>query len=75
MSVFHRIDDSATYPDSARWFERAEQLVHYDGAVRALALREAQDRHDRGEDIPPVPPGIVSDEMGLIVTGEVRGRA
>jgi hypothetical protein len=41
MSVLHRIDDSPSYPDSARWFERAEQLVHYPGAVRAAGMREA----------------------------------
>lgn len=44
MSVLHRIDDSPSYPDSARWFQRAEQLAAYTGAVRAVGVREANKR-------------------------------
>lgn len=44
MSVLHRVDDSPSYPDSARWFQRAEQLIWYQGAVRAVGLREAAEQ-------------------------------
>lgn len=41
MSVLHRIDDSPSYPNSARWFERASQLNRYAGAV-AWSVREQE---------------------------------
>ena len=49
MSVLHRIDNSRSFPDSAVWFQRAEQLVHYQGAVRAAGMREAHERQEPAE--------------------------
>lgn len=39
LSVFHRIDDPMGM-DSSRYFEFAELLKHYAGAVRARRVRE-----------------------------------
>lgn len=45
LRVFHRVDDPYAL-DSALFFTWAEQLPHYQGAVRGYALREAQSRAD-----------------------------
>lgn len=59
FSVFHRIADPMQLP-SSRFFQFAERLVHYDGAVRhALAVEYAAAG-------PPPPP---DDQSPAVVTG------
>jgi len=69
MSRFHRIDDSPSYPNGARWFTRAERLAHYFGAVRAAVIRSVKHPEPRTFDqVPPVPDNSMADELGLIGT-------
>lgn len=45
MSVFHRIE-SIEEISSARWFRLAERVAAYDGILRAVLLKEQQDREE-----------------------------
>lgn len=73
LSVFHRIDDIRAVP-SSRFYRLAEQLPHYDGAVRHVltaAVAEAQQpQQQRGPlravpDISPSTLQAISDHPGF----------
>lgn len=74
MSVFHRIDTD-TYGNGARWFELAELLPYYDGAVRGRVHREATRPAEQPafDQVPPASP-VQSDELGPISTYAVVRR-
>jgi len=63
--VFHRVDDPMSLP-SSRYFQFAERLKFYDGAVRAALLTEAHPplvEPGAGEEVASAP---VIDDVSLI---------
>jgi hypothetical protein len=65
MSAFHRVEpkDVESMTAMAFW-PRARRLVHYDGAVRSVAMAEVRSRQpalDAGNDTPTQQPAVLED--------------
>jgi len=65
MSAFHRVGDEDVETMTARQFwPRVRRLVHYDGAVRSVALAEAREQQppsERQHEHPTQQPSVLED--------------